>query len=265
MNTRRWRQRLLPLVVLSVIIIAALIWLHGPLVRALSFLQKPLSAGGTWVTDRALAWCEAALITGEDAAELIEQRNALAIERAELEKLRDENAVLRDQLGFLERRQWKGVAASVTQRSVGPNGSSFVIDRGVDDGIQKGNAVVVGDGMLVGKVTSTTATSATVTTLTDPGLATAITLLNGVRTIGLAQGVTGTLIAIEYIPNEETIRINDLVVTSGLEEGMPSGLLIGIVNDVQSDPTAPFQKAIVEPLADSRRFAIVSVLVTEGL
>jgi cell shape-determining protein MreC len=90
-------------------------------------------------------------------------------------------------------------------------------------------------------------------------------LLNEGRTIGIAQGTRGRLINLSFIPHGEQVEVNDLVVTSGLEDGVPSGLLIGIVNTVETDPNLPFQEAVVEPLIDIGRYRIVSVLIENTL
>jgi len=261
MSGRRWRQRTVPALAIAAIALGLLVWLHGPLLRVLAVFERPLAAAGSWITGSASRWCEGLLSPGFDVTELEAQRNAFAVESAELTRLQEENTILREQLGFIERRQLQAVSAAIVQRTAGPTAAEFVIDRGGEDGVVVGSPVIVSDGLLIGKVSGITAASATVTLLTDPASATAVTLLNETRTIGLAEGITGTLIAVQYIPNEERIAVNDLVVTSGLEEGMPSGLIVGVVNAVESDPTAPFQSAIVEPLVDVRRYHMVSVLV----
>jgi len=92
-----------------------------------------------------------------------------------------------------------------------------------------------------------------------------VTLLNGTRTIGVANGISGALLALRYIPQDERIETNDIVVTSGLEASVPSGLIVGIVNSVTTDATAPFQSAILEPIGDARRLAFVSILLPDAL
>ena len=88
----------------------------------------------------------------------------------------------------------------------------------------------------------------------------AVTLTNRSRTLGLAQGLDGKLVRIQFIPSNEPFAVNDLVVTSGLESSVPSGLLVGLVNAVRHEQNEPFQEAIVEPLADPRRFQILTVI-----
>lgn len=234
--------------------------LRGPLLRLVAVFARPLAAAGTWTTDRARAFCEA-----PDINTLREERDALAVDYAELELLRDENAELRSELGFVERRTERTVVSSIIARGPVEGEGLFVIDHGSVDGIRPGMPVITGDGLLVGKVKSTTETTASVLPTTDLQSATAGALLTSARTIGLVQGMAHGLMQLAYIPNTEPVQKNDLIVTSGLEEGMVAGLVIGIVNDVTTDETAAFQTAILEPLRDLRRTSIVTVLVTDPL
>lgn len=261
MKPIRFRQRVVGGAAAAILIVVLAFLFRTPLMRTFSFFQRPFARAGTWLTDQAAHACGGMLAIDEhNVDDLIAQRNALAVDDAELQELRTENEQLRAQLGFVERRQFTGVTASIVSRSASLRSYTFLIDRGSADGIVVGAPVVVGDGLLVGKVTAVQPTTATVTATTDPQMATAATLLNQTRTLGLAQGMASNLIGLHYIPNDEVVRVNDLVVTSGLEEHMPSGLIIGIVNDVQGEPTDPFQEAVVQSLVDIRRYSIVTVL-----
>ena len=145
-------------------------------------------------------------------------------------------------------------------KSVSHSVSRFIIDVGSGEGAKLGAAVVSGEGIYVGKIIELGEHSATVSALTDPTHSIAVSLLNKSRTIGVATGSVGDLLQIDFIPTDEAIAENDLVVTSGLESFIPSGLLVGVVNTVQQETGSPFQQAIVEPLTDIRRLSVVLVL-----
>lgn len=234
---------------------------RGALVRGSESLLRPLSGAGTWVSGRA-GWLTRgkAELAGR-VTDLERERDALAADRSELELLRDENAQLRDRLSFAQRTRFTSVQASVILRDASSRPRSFVVDRGSDHGVALGAAVVAGDGLFVGKVVSVSAASATVAVATAPGERTAVTLLNLTRTIGIAEGSGHPLAEVQFIPHDQDVSVNDLVVTSGLEDAVPAGLVLGVVNAVEDDPTAPFQSAAVEPLADVRRTASVAILV----
>jgi len=52
-------------------------------------------------------------------------------------------------------------------------------------------------------------------------------------------------------------------VTSGLEKGIPQGLLIGTVEAIEKEAYQPFQKAILNPLANLDKITLVSVLINQ--
>ncbi len=261
---RDTRRKLFPGMAIASIVILA-IFFRGSLSGALAFVQRPLAAFGTWIGNKTVGAFDAATVSPERVANLETERDQIVVDHAELERLRVENQELRTQLGFLNRRGERSVACSIVSRSIGPDASAFVIDRGTDDGVIVGAPAISGDGILIGKVVSAYSGSATVRVISDRDSATAVTILNGTRTIGIAEGMSGALLSLRYIPQDERIQVNDIVVTSGLESNVPSGLVVGIVNAVTTDATAPFQSAVLEPLGDARRISVVSILLPDIL
>lgn len=238
---------------------------RGSVARAFAVIERPLVAAGTWIGGKAVGIFDAAAVSPERVARLEDERNSALLNEAELQRLRDENRELRDTLGFVTRQSVRSIVASIVSRSISPEASSVVIDRGSNDGVLVGAPVVGGAGVLIGKVTSVTPGSATIRAISDRASATAVTLYNESRTIGVAEGLSGSLLTLNYVPQDERISVNDIVVTSGLEPNVPSGLLVGIVNQVNSDPIEAFQTAVLEPLSDVRRVSTVTVLVPSVL
>jgi len=252
-------RRLLAL--LSFFFLAVFFSLQGLLTSIIAPVASPLVSLGTWVSDAVFWWREAGDISSEELMDLYAQRDDLMIEKAEFERLKVENAYLQEELKFIERTNFSYISARVLSKSISNSVSRLVIDVGSEDGAVLGSAVVVGEGIFIGKITGLGKRSSTITAITDPTHSVAVSLLNKSRTIGVATGSVGDLLRIELIPVDETINENDLVVTSGLESPIPSGLLLGIVNTVQQDPGSPFQEAIVEPLGDIRRVSSVLILI----
>jgi rod shape-determining protein MreC len=63
-----------------------------------------------------------------------------------------------------------------------------------------------------------------------------------------------------YIPQEEDVRVGDIVLTSGLGGLMPKGLVIGQVTEVQQREYETFQAATVRPAVDLTRFELALVI-----
>lgn len=225
--------------------------------RFMPFIERPLSRAGTWIYQQSGFGKK---FSDDQFMKLKEQLVSVAIDRAELEQFRKENIELKEALRFVERRDLSVVSASVVARSNALTDVFFRIDQGSERGIQKGDPVIVGEGILIGKVSDVLARSAVVRTLSDPSVSTALSLLHRIQTIGVAEGLSGNLIKLKFIPRDTQITQNDLVVTSGLETGIPTGLFVGLVNDVRPESHAPFLEAVIEPLVDIRDYSIVHVL-----
>ena len=229
-------------------------------------VQHIFVEAGTLVFQRSQWWSKASIITPEELATLEAQRDAYAVGYAQSLLLEEENVQLRELLNFLDRQPYDYVTGSVISRSIASTSTTFVIDRGSVDGLYMGAPVITGQGMYVGKIIALTPTTATISPLTNTTSATAVSLLNETRTIGIAQGEGNQVVMIHYIPQNEQVEAEEMVVTSGLESSVPSGLFVGIITEVRGETSAPFQEAIVEPWVDARMVRFVSVLLLkEGI
>jgi len=237
----------------------ALFFMEGFGERTLHLIQRPLLRAGTWIYTQA-GFVRDERLTPSEIDELQTRVLDLAIDQVELDELKRENSELKKALQFIKRQDIHVVTSSIIARSQTTQASFFSIDRGSQDGIRVGDPVFVAEGVLIGKVSTLSTKSATIQSLSDPATTTAVSLLNKIQTIGVAEGITGNLLKLKFIPQETSIALNDLVVSSGLETGIPAGLFIGLITDVQPEPNAPFLEAIIEPLVDSREYTIVHVI-----
>ena len=258
-------------VVVRIIFLVVILVARGPILHVLTSFSKPFVTAGTWVNQKTYGRFQSTDDLLFLVQNLEETRQKLAPLAAKSVMLEEENQALRGLLQFTDRRVLKSVTASVVARSLVHQSSKIVVDRGSDDGVQVGYPVFIasgevadGQGILVGKVTAVTSRSATVTTLTDPELTTAATIVNSTHTIGVVNGIAGTLLSLQFVPQEETLEVNQLVLTSGLEPNIPSGFVIGLINAIYKEEAEPFQEAIVEPLGDARRISVVSILLPDN-
>jgi len=193
----------------------------------------------------------------DDTVTRLEQ---LMLENSKLRTLAAENAALKNALEFQEKEQGQVVLARVVAESVDVTNRGLVIDRGTDDGLKSGQPVVVGDGIIIGKVKSVRRQSATVLLLTDSVSKLAVSVQGGTGTSGLLEGDRGLSMMISLIPQSERLSAGDMVVTSGLEYGIRRGLVIGTVDQVHKDSQEPFQTAIVAPLLSAHHPVFVQVI-----
>lgn len=257
LNVRR--RFIVPISVL--VLLFVLLFANTLLFNVLHVFERPLVASSTWISNQYASAFGSCQIKPVEYAQLIAQRNQFAIDRVEMESLKTENARLNNELGFLQQRKLSGLSGHIVSRMVSSQTSTFMIDIGSDHHVVLGAPAIIENGIFVGKITHVDKTQSIVTASTDFQLATSVSLLNKTRTIGIAQGSSGNLMELKFIPLDEQIQQNDLVVTSGLEDKIPSGLIVGVVNSVKLEQEAPFQHAIVEPLSDVRRYDHVIILI----
>ena len=248
------RQKIFSWILPPLLLGLVVLFFSGCLPGGFILIEKPLAQSGSWLTK---IWSEWFPLNSSVTPDLL---TALAVDSAELDSLKKENENLRAQLDFFERESFTHVSGHIISRSASPFDSRFIIDRGADDGIREGSAVIVADGHMVGKVLLVSSKTSVVQSILGRGARTAVSLINSSRTLGISEGDGGALLALRFIPQDETIGVNDLVITSGLEELVPSGLIIGVVTDVEHDTAAPFQEAVIEPLVDIRQFSHISII-----
>lgn len=263
MNTHKRQRRFKKpfIIVLLIGVFFFVLFLRTP--SSISFLQKPATVTGTFFSH---IW--STVTTSEESLsaknkKLESQLISLALEQSELESLRFENEDLKKQLNYFERNSHDHITASVIARSVNPTNSSITLNKGESDGVHVGLPVIVSDGVLIGKVSQVSANASSVKLINDRQSDIAATVLNNSRTLGVIKGTKGVLLSMDFIPQDEVIQVDELVVTSGLEQYIPPGLLIGIINAVHFDPATPFQEATVEPLINYRLYNVMSIIIPE--
>ncbi|MFH1305829.1 MAG: rod shape-determining protein MreC [Candidatus Omnitrophota bacterium] len=171
---------------------------------------------------------------------------ALEIERSK--GLIQENERLRNLLGFSKKAAFSAIPAEIIARS--PNGweKSFVIDKGLEDGIKKNSAVCSAKGLL-GKVTDPGQAASSVMLITHPSFR-AGGVLENTRINGIVTGLGSGIVKIIYLPVDAEIKKGELVVTSGFSRTFPKGIVIGRIISVAKSKTGLYSYAMIKPSAD---------------
>jgi len=150
-------------------------------------------------------------------------------------------------------------AAAVIGRDPSPFLQYIIINRGSNDGIQRGMPVVTNQG-LVGRVDAVIADAARVQLITDPASNVNVRLQNAEVDASLIGSVTGD-VTLDLIPQDVALESGDLVLTSGLGGGYPPDLIVGQVVNVRTRDFDLFQQASVQPVVDFNRLQIVLVII----
>jgi rod shape-determining protein MreC len=185
-----------------------------------------------------------------------------AVDQAKMKLLAEENNELRKQLSFLHRTNYSLVVATVVGRNTDSIEKMVVIDAGEAAGIKIGQPATVGDGILIGKVAKVEKDISIIRLLYDNQSKIAATILNKAGSLGVVEGGYGLSVRMNFIPRDEVILVGDQIVTSGLEEGVPRGLLIGEVAVAENEAYQPFQQAVLTTAADLSKITNVSIVIS---
>ena len=177
----------------------------------------------------------------------------------ELESVRRENSELRGLLDAKERLPVPAVMAEVLYGPRDPFTRKLVIDKGLDDGIQAGVAVVDNDG-IIGQVTRVYPFLAEVTQISDKNQAVPVqNVRSGLRAIVFGNGKEGTL-DLRFMPVSADIQVGDTLVTSGIDGIYPAGLPVARVVEIDRNAALAFARITCAPLGGIDRRGHVLVL-----
>lgn len=187
-----------------------------------------------------------------------EYKNLLA-ENNRLKTLAEENQQLKELLDFKKEKEYSLVIANILSRDPA-NRNILIIDAGLDQNIETGQAVVVNNGIIVGKIIDVGIDFAKVRLLSDNFSKLAIKTGQEQKVSGLLTGSLGLTMNLSYVPQDHDIKKNDLVVTADLDVDMPPGLVVGKVEDVEFSQEELFKKATISPMIDYNTLSIVAVI-----
>ena len=228
-----------------------------PLSNAVGFITTPIRNGVSAVLD----WADGVRAYVFHYEEMEQQIQDLERQVAELEEqaregqeASRENEQLRDLLDLqAKHRDFVFESARVTARSTDNWASTLTLSKGSSAGIQAGNCVITETGVLVGVVSKVGLNWATVATVIDTSIE-----MGGIVTRTYSAGVlegnfdlmTQGKLRLSYLPEGAQLVSGDEVLTSGKGDVFPSGLVVGTVEAVFTDPSGMNRYAVVEPDVD---------------
>ena len=270
--SRQARRRGITFTILLAVTLLMMAFSANPYVqdfqRGMSFALRPLQGAIAGVAD-SVAGVAGAI--GEidqlrtDNAALRDENDRLTNENARLELVKREN----DQLTALLQLQTGFDHATVATRVIGRESLDtrrlVILDKGTDDGIAEGDAVIVQGGALAGRVTDVGPNFAKVTLISDP-TSTVVGMLLSSGAAGEVGGQPGGVLVMRNIDSSVQISTEEEVFTAGIElaggirSPYPKGLLLGSVVDVQRDVNDVVQTAFLVPAANLDSFEMALII-----
>jgi len=187
----------------------------------------------------------------------------LKIENVKLKKAQVENEIIRDHFNFLDKTKDNNVLARVIGQESVAGFKWYLLDQGVEKGIKSGLAVVDQSGVLIGVIVKVKDSVSYFQPIFDQHLSLSADIItydpltqlplesdinNPGVVSGIIQGEYGLTLKMKYVPLDKRINIGDAVITTGLEDNIRWGIVIGQVMEINKKPNDIFQEVIVKPL-----------------
>jgi len=183
---------------------------------------------------------------------------------SDIERLETENEKLRDALEVSSKRDYDTINSRVISRSQDQWLNNFTIDKGENDGIQEGMAVMTPEGLagMIKRVNGNSSFVEMITTnVSQNNLSVEIqhedeAVYGAIDHYDSERG----LLVIDNIKNNATVEAGDAVFTSGLVGDFPEGLIVGEVMEVENDEHGLSQNAYIQLASDPSDIDVVFVL-----
>ncbi len=246
--------------------------LHTPLEqtwldKTLIFATAPIQKAMIWTIDGSLSFWKnyiRLVDVREDNLRLHNEIDDLERRLTGMDEMEAENLRLRT---LIEMRDtiptYRVLGATVIGAGTAPAARVIRIDRGLEDGLKVGDAVIAGSG-LVGRVTAALSNYAEVTLIVDGRSAVdVVTQTHRSRGIVRGTGVDDACV-IEYLFRSVELSVGEKVVTSGLGGGFPAGLLVGTVSRIAAPEVGVFQEVEMRPAVSFASLEDVLVVVSSS-
>jgi len=267
MEQRRPVSRALVLVAFAIVagaIVLRLTNLDRPMISFANSLLEPLQSNTFGAINSIRSWFSPNQDPDTAANELervSNERDKLLVKLAQLQSTITDMRLATGQAKYLDEIKLSYVVARVIGRNIDPATRIIILNQGLNRNVRIGQAVVAENGILIGRIYDVTETTSQVLLLSDRRSRVAALVQNERSSPGIVTGELGLALRLEFVPQDEKLDKEQLVVTSGFESGVPRGLLIGQIERVNQTPTDLFQSASLSTSVDLDRLQIVSVII----
>lgn len=225
--------------------------------------QQGIEKVGGWLSNRSEELVQIRTLLDENAelkaevAALIEENTLLQQDKYELNKLRE--------LFELDGQyaEYNKVGARIIGRDSGNWYSSFLIDKGEDDGLEV-DMNVIAQGGLVGRITSVGPSWARVTSIISDNVhVSAMTLStedNMTVTGDLRLMAEGCITFSQLVDVQDSVREGDKVVTSNISDKYLPNILIGYISSISKDANNLTKSGEIVPAVDFEHLGEVLII-----
>lgn len=242
-------------------------FINGPLETAAGYVivpfQKGVGSAGAWLNGRSENIKKINELT-EENTKLKERIDELTIRLNDLERDKYELSQLRS-LFLLDEQysDYDKVGARVIGKDTGNWFSTFVIDKGSNDGIKTDMNVMAGSG-LVGIVTTVGPNWAQVRSIIDDTSSLSGMVLSTSDTLIVSGDLElmddGYIRFSQLIDEDDAVAPGDQVVTSSISNKYLPGISIGYITEIERDANNLTKSGYLTPAVDFKRLTTVLVV-----
>jgi rod shape-determining protein MreC len=179
-------------------------------------------------------------------------------ENNQLQELKLTNVRLRNLLNFQKTATSQVLSAEVIGKDPSPWYQTVIIDKGKNEGVTRGMAVVIPEG-IVGQVMDVSDKYSKVLLIIDPNSA-VDALVQRTRARGIIKGESSGRCIFKYVLRQYDVGVGEKVVSSGLDGVFPKGIAVGRISRVIRRSAGIFQEVIVTPSVDFEKLEEILIV-----
>ena len=142
---------------------------------------------------------------------LSEEVRELTVKNVKTEELKRENQALKEALDFTEKEEARLIPGNISGLDPENPGDFVIIDKGREDGVEKDLAVIVSDGILIGRVIEVDKRSSKILLITNTESRVS-GIVQDSRARGIVKGEHGLGLRMEMIPQNALLKAQDIVI-----------------------------------------------------
>jgi rod shape-determining protein MreC len=195
---------------------------------------------------------------------LLEEVSQLQLRLQQQQAMAAQSRMLQELLGLRNRIDLSTTAGMILRSTVigggaAPEFRTVTIDKGTQDGLTRGMAVLAPAGV-VGRVILPSGRASKIQLLIDVN-AGAGAVVERSRAQGIVVGDGRDRLRMDYVPSSADIKAGDVVVTSGIEGIYPKGFVIGQIESVKRG-AGDYSEVLVRPAVDFSALEAVLVVLS---
>lgn len=250
------------IIVLVVIFLAILLSLPLPVSRNLKIklvdFFSPLINGTNYLFEKVFSIRD--LFSSIRENKILHKRlDELSAQLNTLKELQKENERLRELFNLKKSLPYETYACRIIGRDATNWYKSLIIDKGKSSGVDVDMPVLSTSGGVIGRIIESGSDVSRVLLITDVNSSVG-GIIQDTRTIGLVEGDGSGGCILNLLPKNIDIQPGGVVVTSGLGEIFPKGLMIGTITEVTSGAQDLYKTARLKLACDIDRIEEVVVI-----